>query len=329
MGGRLDPAVAAVRCAVRESCADLEPGSAVLVACSGGADSMALAAAAVFEGKAAGWIVGSVTVDHGQQVGSDQTAAAVARRLAALGCASADVVAVSVGRSGGPEGAARDARYDALEAYASELDATVLLGHTLDDQAESVLLGLARGSGTRSLAGMPPSRGRYRRPLLTLTRQVTQDACTSLGLEVWDDPHNSESRFTRVRVRQEVLPMLEQELGPGIAEALARTAGLARDDADALDAMAGDLRATADAGKGDLDVGVVAGAFPSLRRRVLRLAAIQAGCPAGDLTAYHLGELDALIVGWHGQGPITLPGQVSAVRSRSAGAGPDRLHFTR
>ncbi|HZV25391.1 MAG TPA: tRNA lysidine(34) synthetase TilS, partial [Acidothermaceae bacterium] len=264
-------AVATVRCAVREALAGLDVDSLVLVACSGGADSVALAAAAAFEAPRLGLRVGGVTVDHGLQPGSPSRAATVAALLTGIGLEPVEVVAVDVSaRPGGPEAAARAARYGALDGVADRLGASaVLVGHTLDDQAETVLLGLARGSGTRSLAGMAAVSGspvgsspvgtgatdaRYRRPLLAVERAVTLAACADLGLPVWDDPHNGDPSFARVRVRSEVLPVLEAALGPGVAAALARTAELARDDADALDQWAAGSYAEMADVDGSLDV---------------------------------------------------------------------------
>ncbi|WP_434097932.1 tRNA lysidine(34) synthetase TilS [Streptomyces sparsogenes] len=258
------PAVAAIRLAVRRVLHDvlvdfptspppqpalasapaLAGGAAplVLVACSGGADSMALASALAFEAPKLGLRAGGVTVDHGLQAGSDVRAAEVAERLRLLGLEPVESVAVSVGREGGPEAAARDARYAALDAAAERHGAVaVLLGHTRDDQAETVLLGLARGSGIRSLSGMAQvsgAHGRYRRPFLRLDRQTVRRACLAQSLPVWDDPHNVDPAYTRSRVRHEALPVLEKALGKGVVEALARTAQLSRDDADALDAWA-------------------------------------------------------------------------------------------
>jgi tRNA(Ile)-lysidine synthase len=311
----LDPAVAAVRHAVRDALADVEPGAQVLVACSGGADSMALADAAVFEGRHAGWLVGAVTVDHRLQPGSDKVAEDVAVRLASLGCDPVRVAVTEVVAHGGPEAAARTARYAELERVAVEYDATVLLGHTLDDQAETVLLGLARGSGTRSLSGMAPVTGRFRRPLLGIRREQTRRACQAAGLPTWDDPHNDDETFSRVRVRRRLLPALEATLGPGMVEALARTASAARRDADLLDDLAADVFATASGADG-LDADVLAGAPSALRTRVLRVAALQAGCPATDLFAVHVDEMERLVTDWHGQGPLTLPGGVRAARGR-------------
>jgi tRNA(Ile)-lysidine synthase len=209
----------------------------LLVACSGGPDSLALAAAAAEVGRRRAAPVRAVVVDHGLQADSSQVAAAVVGQLSRLPVA-AEVVTVTVESSSlGLEAAARRARYAALEATAAD-EELILLGHTLDDQAETVLLGLARGSGPRSLAGMPAARGAFRRPLLGLRRSVTVAACAQWGLTPWSDPHNADERFARVRVRSKVLPVLEAELGPGIAEALARSAELVRADADYFDALA-------------------------------------------------------------------------------------------
>jgi tRNA(Ile)-lysidine synthase len=323
------PAVAAVRHAVRSDIAGLPAGSTVLAACSGGADSLALAAALAFEAPRAGRSLraGGVTVDHGLQPGSAQRAESVGRQLKELGLDLVECVAVEVGGDGGPEAAARAARYAALDAIAERTGAAaVLLGHTLDDQAETVLLGLARGSGTRSLAGMAGVSGpggRYRRPLLGLTRAITAAACADLGLPVWDDPHNADRSFARVRVRSSVLPVLEAELGPGVAEALARTAQLARADADALDDWAARAFAELAAGppEAGLDVAELAALPTAVRTRVLRQAALAAGAVPSALAAVHILAIDALIIGWSGQGPVNLPGGVTA--SRRCG----RLHF--
>ena len=315
MSPRLDPAVATVRRAVRVALSDLGPGTRLLVACSGGADSMALAAATVFEAGRAGWLVEAAVVDHGLQAGSGKVAETVVQTLRDLGC-PATSIPVSVQSQGGPESAARDARYATLRATAESTGATVLLGHTLDDQAETVLLGLARGSGTRSLAGMAAALPGIRRPLLEVSRAQTHRACAAQGLAVWDDPHNTDPRFQRVRVRHTVLPVLEQQLGPGVTEALARTARAARMDADALDELARSLYAAARSGEGRLGVAQLSEALPALRRRVLRLAALDAGAPAGELFAVHIDSLEALVVDWRGQRGADLPGRVVGQRER-------------
>ncbi|MGZ4467330.1 MAG: tRNA lysidine(34) synthetase TilS [Nocardioidaceae bacterium] len=315
----LDPAVAAVRRAVRSALAGLDPGATVVVACSGGADSLALLAATVFEARRESHVVVGATVDHGLQPGSAAHAQRLAGRMRDLGADEAVVLPVDVGPAGGPEAAARAARYAALDRLATEAGAAVvLLGHTRDDQAETVLLGLARGSGARSLAGMAPASGRYRRPLLGLSRADTEAACRAEGLEVWADPHNSDPSFTRVRVRQDVLPVLETHLGPGVAEALARTARLLRDDADALDALAVAAHDRARRGPGELDVAALEAEPPAVRRRVLRAAALEAGSPATELFLVHVDALDGLVVRWHGQREVQLPGHVTATRAGGA-----------
>ncbi|MFL1427848.1 MULTISPECIES: tRNA lysidine(34) synthetase TilS [unclassified Nocardiopsis] len=312
------PAVAAVRSAVRRALAPLPSDTAVLVACSGGADSLALAGATAFEAPRLGLRAGAVTVDHGLQEGSAERAEKVAAVLAGLGLDPVSARAVEVTGPGGPEGAARTARHAALAAAAAEqAPAVVLLGHTLDDQAETVLLGLARGSGARSLAGMAPRVGSLLRPLLDLDRATVRAACAAMGLTPWEDPHNADARFSRSRVRHEALPALEKNLGPGIAAALARTASLLRADADALDALAADLGARARAGEGPeagLSAAVLADAPEALRTRVLRGAALDAGCPAGALTARHVREVERLVTAWRGQSHLDLPGGVRARR---------------
>lgn len=311
-GPAYDDARRAVLRAVRDCLVDLEPDSLVLVACSGGADSLALADAT----RRARARVGAVVVDHGLQDGSAEVARRTADWLRGQGLDPVEVVRVAVGADGGPEAAARDARYAALlDSQTRHAAAAVLLGHTLDDQAETVLLGLARGSGTRSLAGMPARRGAFRRPLLGLRRAVVR-ASVPDGAPVVDDPHNDDRRYARVRVRHEVLPVLERELGPGAAEALARTASLARDDADLLDGLATEALAGIPVGdEGSLDAAAV-GALPAaLRSRAVRAWITTYGVPAGSLTAEHVERVVALVTRWRGQGAVALPGGVEAARS--------------
>jgi len=312
----LHPSLAAVRVPVRAALSPLAPGDVVAVACSGGADSLALTSATVFEGRKRGLRVVGVTVDHGLQPGSAEQADRVVAQLAALGVDETLTARVRVDTASGvgPEAAAREARYAVLEQVAEQLDARqVLLGHTLDDQAETVLLGLARGSGARSLQGMRAAFDVFVRPLLGVRRTDTLTACLVEGLEPWDDPHNHDPGYTRVRVRDRVLPVLEAELGPGIAEALARTAGQLRDDVALLDELATDALAESrrDAG---FDAAWLAAVPPALRHRVLRLAALDAGAPPSELTREHVLAVDELLVGWHGQKWIDLPGPLRALR---------------
>ncbi|MBO0803919.1 MAG: tRNA lysidine(34) synthetase TilS [Nocardiopsaceae bacterium] len=307
----LPPAVATVRNAVRETLSDLPPGTLVLAACSGGADSLALAAALAFVAPRLGLRAGGVTVDHGLQEESARTAATAAGAMASFGMDPVLSRAVAVTGGGGPEAAARAARYQALQGAATETGAkAILLGHTLDDQAETVLLGLARGSGARSLAGMPPRRGVFRRPLLGVRRAVTRDACAALGLDPWQDPHNADRRHARVRVRLDALPALEAALGPGVAEALARTATQLRADAEILDNLAAE-RISADS---PLAADSLRELPDAVRSRVLRSAAIAAGCPPGALTAGHVARVAELVTDFRGQRWIDLPGGVRASR---------------
>ncbi|WP_309068233.1 tRNA lysidine(34) synthetase TilS [Microbacterium sp.] len=323
----LDPAVAATRLAVRTALSDLADGSVVLVALSGGADSLALAAATAHEARARGIRVGAVTVDHGLQDGSDRIALAAARKAADLGM-DTTVVRVAVDGAGGPEAAAREARYGALRDAAADAGASaVLLGHTLDDQAETVLLGLARGAGATSLAGMAPSRTddrglRWLRPFLGLRRPVTHDACAAQGLEAWHDPHNVDERFSRVRVRERILPVLEAELGPGIAEALARTAEQLREDtaafAEMIDETIEDIVEHSEAGIA-VSAAALAANPPALRNRIIRHV-VQSEFGIA-LTRVQTLEVARLATEWAGQGPIDLPACIAARRG-------GLIHFT-
>ena len=312
----LDPVVAAVRRAVREALAPFaESGARVVVALSGGADSLALAAAAAHEGPRAGVEVIAVTIDHGLQSGSADVAERAAAQARERGIADARVVRVGVGSDGGPEAAARDARYAALrEAAASSGAVAVLIGHTLDDQAETVLLGLSRGSGAASLKGMSPhtldAHGlAWVRPLLALRRADTAAFCAQSGLEPWADPHNDDDRFARVRVRQRVLPVLEAELGPGIADALWRTAEQLREDdeafADMIDETIEDIVEHAEAGIA-VSVPALAANPSAIRNRIIRhVVASEFGV---SLTRTQTMEVARLVTDWSGQGPIDLPG---------------------
>jgi tRNA(Ile)-lysidine synthase len=334
---RLTPAIADVRRAVREALLTL-PGAAkisplspaddnnrdsiselttqsplVLVALSGGPDSLALAAATAFEAPRAGLRAGAVIVDHGLQVGSGDVAERAAEQARSLGLDPVTVQAATVlpsAAGGGPEAAARTARYDALARAAGEAGAeVVLLGHTLDDQAETVLLGLARGSGATSVRGMEARNGLYLRPLLGVRRASTVGFCADSALTAWTDPQNADPAFARVRVRTLVLPMLEAELGPGIAEALARTAEQLREDDDALDHFAEEVaEELADLVEGgiSLPVRALASNPAALRQRLIRLA-VQSEFHL-SLSRAHTLEVARLVTDWHGQGPLDLPG---------------------
>jgi tRNA(Ile)-lysidine synthase len=307
----LAPVVAAVRLAVRRALQPVPDGSLVLVACSGGADSLALAAATAFVAPRRNLHCGLVSVDHGLQPGSRDRAEAVATWAKEQGFDPASAVPVEVGRDGGPEAAARTARYAALAAAARREGAVaVLLGHTRDDQAETVLLAMARGAGPRGLAGMPVRRDldgvALLRPLLDLGRSDTLAACAAQGLQPWQDPHNTDPAYARSRVRA-VLPALVEALGPGLIGNLARTARQAADDAELLDGLAADV---AD----PTDVAVLAGLPAAVRTRVLHRWARDLGAGGSALSARHIDALDALVTHWHGQGPVSLPGGIRVGR---------------
>lgn len=300
-----------VRRAVEECLADLPQDALVLVAVSGGADSLALArAVAATDRPAAAGIV-----DHGLQPDSAAVAARAAAECDRLGLDPVVVERVDATATGsGPEAAARDARRAALEGMADRLGATaILLAHTREDQAETVLLRLARGSGARSLAGMADVSGRWRRPLLGLPREVVR--VSAVGLDVWDDPHNHDPAYARTRVRHRALPALVEALGPDVVAGLARSARLLGDDADALDALAREATVGLVDEAGTLDAAGLQLLPRALRTRIIRSAAVAAGCPAGALTAAHVDRLEALVSYWHGQGGVDLPGGLAGERA--------------
>lgn len=311
----------------------LKVGKRVTIACSGGADSLALAIAAQIETARQGYPLAAVTVDHQLQSGSAERAQNTAKTLRDIGFDQVDVVTVDVGRSGGPEAAARQARYDALHPTAA--GGAILLGHTLDDQAETVLLGLGRGSGPRSIQGMQPYNKPYGRPLLGLRRSDTEAACEEFGVTPWLDPHNNDPAFTRVRLRHEVLPLLEEVLGGGVSQSLARTAAQLREDGEVLDQLATTLLRGCIAQGSPTGFAVTVEALAAepvaLRRRVLRLW-LKTGGVTGA-TAEHLTRLDRLLQqaqvshnrGQTPPGAVRLPGHLDAV----ADAGKLHLRLVR
>jgi tRNA(Ile)-lysidine synthase len=302
-------AVASLQAAVAAFASDHCPGDdGWCVALSGGADSLALTAVAATVKPTTALIV-----DHGLQPDSERVAATARDQAMALRCVDAQVLCVQVGTEGGPEAAARTARYQALDTARS--GAPVLLAHTLDDQAETVLLGLGRGSGARSIAGMRPCDPPWYRPLLNVRREVTHAVCAELGLSPWQDPHNADRRFTRTRLRTEVLPLLEEVLGGGVAEALARTATALREDTDTLDDLA--RHALTEVGTGAaLDVTRLAALPEAIRRRAIRGWLLAGG--ASDLTDKQIRAVDTLVTAWRGQGGVAVG---SPLRSQRLVAG--------
>ena len=303
----------AIRSAIRFELEQIAPGEKIMVACSGGADSLALSFALSVEAKKLAIQIIGVTIDHQLQAGSDEQAKRVVAQLEGMGIQLCEIVKVDLSLTDGMEASARRARYGALDAACQRHGAKkVFLGHTRDDQAESVLLGLVRGSGTRSLSAMAAHSGRYVRPLLGITREQTVSACREEGLVAWNDPHNEDPRFLRSRVRTQVLPFLEEKIGPGIAAALARSAGLLRDDADALDEWA--TREFEKIDPTSMDIAALTLLPRAVRSRVIRAAIYAKGAPLGSISLEHLNPIEALVTSWSGQGVVSLPGGVKVQR---------------
>jgi tRNA(Ile)-lysidine synthase len=307
------PALLELRQAVRFWFEKLEPNSKVCIGVSGGADSLALAAAAKLESKNFSIDLVAVIVDHGLQANSAEIAEFAKQQLIKLGFQDIFVSRASVQITDGLEASARRARYkvfqQAIETYGPN---TFLLGHTKNDQAEGVLLGLARGSGTKSLSGMQEVSGIFVRPLLGIDRATTEIACHESNIEYWVDPHNSNQDFTRVRVRENILPLLENEIGPGIIDALARSAKILREDATALDEWAESV--FRQVMPMDIEISILDGLPVAVRSRVLRMAIYAAGAPAGSISAAHLEPIEAFVSDWRGQGHTSLPGGVKVCR---------------
>ena len=329
----------------------------VLVACSGGRDSMALAAVSRIVCTSMGVRCGAVIVDHGLQEGSEQVAGEAANHCRALGLGPVIVRNATVqARGEGLEAAARQARYNELCAAARESGAiAVLLAHTMDDQAETVLIGLLRSRGVDALAGMPQVFTRsgvtFARPLLTLTRAETTGICEDLGVEYWDDPTNGDAVDgelpndypLRSRVRHDLLPAIERFAGFNVARHFAESARLARMDKGYLDQRSDEVmgeavttvdwpassaavstdtpRACAASDTNDSSHGV--GLTISVRRiarepEAIRLRVIaHALSQAGvNASAAQIAAIDRLVVDWHGQGGVSLPRGYSANRKK-------------
>lgn len=346
-------AVRAVSLAIHQALREVQkeaPDTAVIIACSGGADSLALAAAAIDSARRMGLPVATVTVDHGLRPESAAEAAQVAQLCQDLGAPVALVETVTVGRAGGPEAAARKARQAGLSTgtkralkllecsdltgsapAAQELAPVLLLGHTCDDQAETVLLGLGRGSGLSAVAGMPANgiwEGTlpFLRPLLGLRREQTEGFCQQLGLEYVLDPTNEMagpwraadgSALRRAAVRAQALPALAAALGKDPIPALARTADQVQRDQEYLHHQAGQLLRAARAAGHDphsYQRQVLAQAHPAVRSRALHQAAVAAGASAGGLTANHIAALEELAAATGDGTVVELPGGIRGER---------------
>jgi tRNA(Ile)-lysidine synthase len=308
---RLTPAIADLRRAVRESLkqANAQKGQVVLAAVSGGADSLAMAAALSFEAPKLNLEIAAVIVDHNLQKDSAEVAIKTKTVLEGLGYKKVRIVKVKVGKAGGPEAAARTARYEAINKTATSLKSTfVMLGHTLDDQAEQVLLGLARGSGAKSLSGMQKRNGIYLRPFLEIDRTSTEKFCEDSLLEPWFDPHNQDEKFLRVRVRQNIFPILEKELGPGIKDALVRSANQLREDDEFLESYASELFgkiARVSKNTIELEVSELKELSASIRNRLIKKSLDLLTKESSRQSVLAIAEL---VLNWHGQKALMLSG---------------------
>jgi tRNA(Ile)-lysidine synthase len=308
-----NPATVELRRAVRPWLANLSAHSKILVGVSGGADSMALAFVLRLEAENLELELIPVIVDHGLQENSDLIAKGVEKKLKEIGFAEIFLARALVTVTDGLESSARRARFQIFNQAVETFSATAFfLAHTENDQAETVLLGLARGSGTKSLSGMAEVNGVFIRPLLAISRELTVAVCGENKIDFWQDPHNSNEEFTRVRVRKNILPLMEDQIGPGIISALARSARILREDADALDSLAAQYLANKDVT--DLSVEALQELPKAIRSRVLRAAIYAVGAPAGSISADHLAPIEALVTDWRGQGPTSLPGGVKVAR---------------
>lgn len=316
---RLTPVQGAIRHAVRKTLeAHTKPGQKLLVAVSGGADSLALAAAVEFEAKKQGLQIAAAIIDHGLQKNSDKVAARAKETLKTIGFDEVVIQKVKVLKTGGPEAAARQARYLALEQIQKELKCSfVLLGHTESDQAETVLLGLIRGSGPKSIAGMSEKNGVYLRPLLEIERSQTEQFCIDSGISFWKDPQNKDTKFLRVLLRKKVLPYLEKTLGGSVAKGLVRTSALLREDDEYLNTISEKaFRKVSSKAPGviRLSVSDLEKLSPAILNRVIKLALDDLGSQSARS---HVLAVAELVNHWHGQKPLTLPG-VRVVRQGQA-----------
>jgi tRNA(Ile)-lysidine synthase len=307
---RLSPAQGLIRLAVRTSLtSNTKPGQKLLIAVSGGADSLALAAACEFEAKKLGLKIAAAVIDHSLQNNSDKVAARTAKTLAALGFEEVVVKKISVGKAGGPEAAARTARYTALETLRQKTKSNfVVLGHTSSDQAETVLLGLVRGSGSKSLSGMSEKTGFLLRPLLGIERATTETFCKDSDIKYWSDPQNKDEKFLRVMIRKHVLPFLEKQLGGSVAASLVRTSDQLREDNTYLESQADKSfkKYAKVSGSGiSIDAKALEKLPAAILNRVIKKALDSFG---SESSRTHVLAVSDLVLSWHGQKPLALPG---------------------
>jgi tRNA(Ile)-lysidine synthase len=307
---RLSVAQGTVRHELRQLLTEhTKPGQKLLVAVSGGADSMALAAALEFEAKKLKLQISAAVIDHSLQKNSSKIAKQTADALVNLGYQQVVIESVQVAKVGGPEAAAREARYSALEKIRKQTKSDfVLLGHTQSDQAETVLLGLVRGSGAKSLSGMSPRTGTLLRPLLGIERSTTEQFCKDSGIRFWIDPQNSDTRFVRVMIRKKVLPFLEKHLGVGISKNLVKTGDQLREDEIYLSQVSNKAFRKISKSSGStlsFAAGDLAKLSPAILNRVIKIALDSF---EKESSRVHVLAVADLVLSWHGQKPLSLPG---------------------
>ncbi len=296
----------------------VQPGERVLVACSGGADSLALAWVVQFVAKKKEIFVSALIVDHQLSPESNEVAQAAKVKLSVLAISDTKIIKVEVSNnSEGIEAAAREVRYEALKNYGNEINAQMIfLGHTLEDQVETVLMRLTRGSGARSLQGMAEINGKFVRPFLHISRAIVRDSLSIINLTAWEDPMNYSEKFLRSKVRNQLLPKLKEVLGESVFEAIDRTATALRVDNAALDLITQEVLAL-NSIETSCSVEILQAQPQAIRNRIIRVMMLNAGVPAASLANAHIEAVNQLINNWHGQGEVALPGKLWVSRSKN------------
>jgi len=303
--------------AVQNLLKDFDAGDYVLVGCSGGADSLALAWTTLVVGKRLELKTGVIIVDHQLFPESNSVALNAKKQCEDLGIEEVIIKKVNVEQTHeGLEAAARIARYEAFENVLQETNAQViLLAHTQDDQAETVLMRLTRGSGAKSLSGMAQVSGKYLRPFLHLRKKLVHDSLDLIGLKAWQDPANTDHQFLRVKVRHELMPKIVEVLGASAISSLDKTSQLLRLDNQALEELAQQFfESQKDVKTNGLEISELEKLPEAIRTRVLRICAIASGVHPGPFSFEHIEAIDALVKNWHGQGNVDLPGFIQATR---------------
>ncbi len=303
--------------AVQNLLKDFDAGDYVLVGCSGGADSLALAWTTLVVGKRLELKTGVIIVDHQLFPESNSVALNAKKQCEDLGIEEVIIKKVNVEQNHeGLEAAARIARYEAFENVLQETNAQViLLAHTQDDQAETVLMRLTRGSGAKSLSGMAQVSGKYLRPFLHLRKKLVHDSLDLIGLKAWQDPANTDHQFLRVKVRHELMPKIVEVLGESAISSLDKTSQLLRLDNQALEDLAQQFfESQKDVKTNGLEISELEKLPEAIRTRVLRICAIASGVHPGPFSFEHIEAIDALVKNWRGQGNVDLPGFIQATR---------------